>query len=214
MSQSVNLHEQQPVYHFGAPLNEAKAAMVMLHGRGGSPHDMLMLAKSLGQPKVAFLAPQALHNTWYPNRFIAPVASNEPWLTSALMAIEQVLGQISAAGLAMSNTMLLGFSQGACLALEYAARHPQRYGGVVGLSGALIENGDQPRDYSGSFADTPIFLGCSDVDFHIPVARVRRSAQLLQTLGANVTTRIYAGMGHEVNADELAWVQGRLIDIV
>lgn len=184
--------------------------MVMLHGRGGSPHDMLMLAKSLGAANVAFFAPQAANSTWYPNRFIAPLASNEPWLTSALAAVGQVMGQIIAAGLAMSNTMLLGFSQGACLALEYAARHPQRYGAVIGLSGALIENGDQPRDYAGSLAGTPIFMGCSDVDFHIPTVRFQRSAQLLQDLEADVTARLYAGMGHEINADELAWVRKQL----
>lgn len=201
------LHEGQPVFHHGARLHEARSAMIMLHGRGASAQDILALASQWRAPDVAFLAPQAANNTWYPNRFIAPIASNEPWLTSALEMVAGVLAQTESAGIPAQRTLLLGFSQGACLALEFAARHPRHYGGVVGLSGALIENGDQPRAYTGSLAGTPVFLGCSDVDFHIPAGRLDRSADILSGLGAAVTKRIYPGMGHTINADEMAFVQ-------
>jgi predicted esterase len=188
--------------------------MILVHGRGASPRDILLLTQEWqGQVPanaVAYLAPQAANSTWYPNRFVAPVASNEPWLTSALGAVGDALAQVAAAGISPGRTLLLGFSQGACLALEYAARHPQRYGAVIGLSGGLIENGDQSRTYSGSLGGTPVFLGCSDVDFHIPVERVDRTAELLASLGAEVDKRIYPGMGHTVNRDEIEAVQ-RLI---
>ncbi len=177
--------------------------MVMIHGRGASAQDILSLGAELPQHGVAFIAPQAAGNAWYPNRFIAPVATNEPYLTSALETIDALLKHINAQGIPNERVMLLGFSQGACLALEYAARHPTRYGGVIGLSGALIENGDQPRVYSGSLDGTPIFLGCSDVDFHIPAQRVLRSDEVLRGLGANVITQLYPGMGHMVNPEEI-----------
>jgi predicted esterase len=184
--------------------------MIMLHGRGASAQDILALVPEWRASEVAFLAPQAANNTWYPNRFIAPIASNEPWLTSALQIVAGLLDQVSAAGIPGGRTMLLGFSQGACLALEFAARFPRRYGGVIGLSGALIENGDRPRAYTGDLAGTPVFLGCSDVDFHIPAGRLDRSAEVLTSLGAAVTKRIYPGMGHTINADEIAFVQEML----
>lgn len=181
--------------------------MILLHGRGATAEDILGLAQEFDVPATAFIAPQAANATWYPNRFIAPVASNEPWLTSALDVVDGLVNQLLAAGLPASRIFLLGFSQGGCLALEYAARHPQRYGGVIGLSAALIENGDQPRTYAGSLEGTPVFLGCSDADFHIPAARVDRSAQLLRALGGDVDQRIYPGLGHTVNRDELDAVQ-------
>jgi phospholipase/carboxylesterase len=200
------MHEQQPILHHGAALAQARAAMIMIHGRGASAEDILSLAGEFAQPDVAYLAPQAAGHTWYPNRFTAPVATNEPHLSAALAVIDALVARI-AASVPHERVLLLGFSQGACLALEYAARHPRRYGGVVALSGALIENGDQPRNYAGTLAGTPVFLGCSDVDAHIPLARVRRSSQALQALGATVTERIYPGMAHTVNADEVAFVR-------
>lgn len=197
------LHQGQSVLAAGKPLEEAKAAMILLHGRGSDARDILSLAGEFEQPEFAYIAPNAAGNTWYPNRFIAPLESNEPWLSSALQAISDLLAHVEQAGIPAEKTMLLGFSQGACLALEYAARNPQRYGGVAGLSGGLIGPQGMTFNYPGSLTDTPVFLGCSDVDFHIPVERVRESAEVFRTLGASVDERIYPGMGHTVNTDEI-----------
>ncbi len=199
------LHQGQPVLHAGASLEEAQGAMIMLHGRGATAEDILTLASEFNQPNFAYLAPQAAGYQWYPNRFIMPVASNEPYLSSALMLVDEIIGQIVTAGLPRAKLLLLGFSQGACLALEYAARNPQRYGGVAGLSGGLI--GDVIRQYSGSMDNTPVFLGCSDNDFHIPKERVSESASIFRSLGANVTDRLYPNTGHTVNEDELTAVR-------
>lgn len=201
MSQMI--HQNQPLMQAGAPLAQAKAAMILLNGRGASAEDILALAREFTAVDVAFLAPQAAGHTWYPNRFIAPVATNEPHLSSALETIGNLVAGANAAGRAHDHIFLLGFSQGACLALEYAARHPRRYAGVIALSGALIENGDQPRAYSGSLDGTPIFLGCSDADFHIPAQRVLRSEQVLRGMGAHVTAKLYPHLGHTVNDDEI-----------
>lgn len=203
-------HAGQPVLAGGAPLATARAALLLIHGRGASAREILSLTNEFSQRGIAYLAPQAAGSTWYPNRFVAPVESNEPWLTSALACVARLLAEVLASGIPLERTALLGFSQGACLVLEYAARHPQRYGGVIGLSGGLIENGDRPRDYAGALAATPVFLGCSDSDFHIPIERVRRSAALLAGLGGAVTTRIYPGMGHTINRDEIVWVDALL----
>lgn len=197
------IHQDQPVRANGAPLDRARAAVIMLHGRGASAEDILSLAAALPGLDVAYLAPQAAGHTWYPNRFIAPAASNEPHLSSALATIDGLVRDLATRGVPGERVALLGFSQGACLALEYVARHPRRYGGVIALSGALIENGDQPRTYAGALDGTPVFLGCSDVDAHIPIARVQRSDEVLRGLGAEVMTRIYPSMGHTVNQDEI-----------
>ncbi|MGH2542939.1 MAG: alpha/beta hydrolase, partial [Ardenticatenaceae bacterium] len=142
-------------------------------------------------------------NTWYPNSFLAPIPSNEPWLSSALTLLGAVVRQVEAAGIPAERVLLLGFSQGACLTLEFLARHARRYGGVIGLSGGLIGPDGTPRDYAGSLDGTPIFLGCSDRDFHIPAARVHHTAGVLQRMGAHVTKRLYPNMGHTINEDEL-----------
>ncbi|HMO57279.1 MAG TPA: hypothetical protein PKC19_07985, partial [Roseiflexaceae bacterium] len=155
INQTHDPHAATPTLHAGVPLAQARVAMIMLHGRGSSADDILGLAEPLVAADVAYLAPQAAANTWYPYRFVAPVASNEPWLSSALARIDGLLAHVAAAGIPAERTILLGFSQGACLTLEYAARNPQRYGGIAGLSGALIENGDTHRSYSGSLAGTP-----------------------------------------------------------
>ncbi len=201
------LHQGIPVARYGADAVAATAAMIMIHGRGATAEDILYLAHELDAPDVAFLAPQAANATWYPNRFIAPVAANEPWLSSALQVVDELVGSLVAAGIAHDKIFLLGFSQGGCLATEYAARNPRRYAGVIGLSSGLIENGDQPRAYMGTLDGTPVLLGCSDVDFHIPLARVERTAQIFANLGAAVDTRIYPGMDHTVNQDEIDAVQ-------
>lgn len=203
-------HRGARVLAAGAPLAQARLALIMVHGRGASAESILGLAGELDLPDVAYLAPQAAGFAWYPERFIAPVARNEPWLSSALGLLGDLLAHLERAGMPAERTALLGFSQGACLALEFAARSPRRYAGLIGLSGALIENGDQPRAYAGSLAGTPTFLGCSDVDAHIPAGRVERSAQILRGLGADVTATIYPGMGHTVNADEIARARAML----
>jgi predicted esterase len=207
-------HQGQPVLQGGEPLQRARAAMVLVHGRGASADDILTLADDLAVPDVAYLAPQASGHSWYPNSFLAPIAANEPGLSSGLQVIADLLAGIERAGIPPERTLLLGFSQGACLSLEYAARHARRYGGVAGLSGALIGPDGTSRNYAGTLAGTPVFLGCSDVDFHIPAARVEESAQVLRRLGGDVTMRLYAGMDHTVNDDELAFVRGMLTALV
>jgi predicted esterase len=187
----------------GAPLAEARVALVMVHGRGATAADILSFAGELARPGLALLAPQAAGNTWYPASFLAPLAANEPDLSSALALLDRVVARSEAAGVPSARTMLLGFSQGACLALEYAARHARRYGGLVGWSGGLIGPDDTPRDYPGSLAGTPVFLGCGTADPYIPEVRVALSAGVLRRLGADVTERMYPGLGHTVNQDEL-----------
>ena len=179
----------------------------MLHGRGGSAEDILSLADALEMPDLAYVAPQAPGHTWYPLSFLAPIAQNEPALSRALATVGAVVGAIAEGGVPAERVVLLGFSQGGCLALEYAARNARRYGGVVGLSAALIGPPGTPRDYAGSLAGTPMFLGCSDVDGHIPLWRVQESTRVLRGLGAEVTERIYPGMGHTINDDEIARVR-------
>jgi predicted esterase len=200
-------HQGQPVLKTGQRLESAQAVMVLLHGRGATAQSILSFAGEIGQPDVAYLAPQATGNTWYPNSFLAPISSNEPGLSSALAVIDELIRRLSERGVPAERVMLLGFSQGACLALEYAARNARRYGGVVGLSGGLIGPDGTPRAYGGSLAGTPVFLGCSDSDFHIPKERVHHSADVFRQLGGDVTERLYPGMGHTINQDELAFVQ-------
>ncbi len=199
-------HRGQRVVAAGEPLASAHFAMVMVHGRGADAQDILSLASYFARTGFAYLAPEASGNTWYPNSFLAPIASNEPDLSSALALIDAIFAQIAAAGIPAERTVLLGFSQGACLSLEYAARHAKRYGAVVGLSGGLIGPDGTARDYPGSLAGTPVFLGCSDVDPHVPKTRVDLSAEILQRLGGEVTKRIYPNMGHTVEQDEIDFV--------
>lgn len=196
-------HAQSPVVIRGEPPQQAQAALVMLHGRGDSADGILSLADALDVAGYTLLAPQASGYEWYPYSFLAPLAQNEPWLSSALKKVGGVLAQVAGMGIPAERTVLLGFSQGACLALEYIARNAQRYGGVVGLSGGLIGPDGTPRDYGGSLSGTPVFLGCSDIDPHIPAARVRETAAVLERLGADVTMRLYPGLGHTVNQDEI-----------
>jgi phospholipase/carboxylesterase len=191
----------------GAPLETASAAVVLLHGRGASAEDILTLAPELDAPGLAFLAPQAPGYTWYPYTFLAPLEQNEPHLSNALATVADVLASLERAGLGAENTLLLGFSQGACLASEYVARNARRYGGLAGLSGGLIGPDGTPRDYPGSLDGTPVFLGCSDPDPHIPTARVLETEQVLRGMGAAVTARLYPRMGHTINADEIAFVR-------
>ena len=196
-------HQGQPVLTAGEPLASARAAMILVHGRGASAADILMLAGELAQPGFAYLAPEAANHTWYPNSFLAPLASNEPGLSSGLAVIASLLAQVERAGIPAERTVIAGFSQGACLSLEFVARNARRYGGVIALSGGLIGPDGPPRDYPGSLARTPVFLGCSDIDPHIPRERVLLSAEVLKSLGGQVTARLYPRMGHTINRDEL-----------
>ena len=203
-------HRGQPVLVGGESLETARAAMVLVHGRGATAESILTLANEFRVPRVAYRVPQAAGNTWYPHPFLAPIERNEPWLSSALTALERIVSYVEQAGVPLERTVLLGFSQGACLALEYAARHAWHYGGVIGLSGGLIGPDGTPRDYSGSLSGTPVFLGCGDPDPHIPTGRVRESADVLRQLGGEVTMRLYPGLGHTVNQDEIDFVRNLL----
>lgn len=203
-------HQDQPVVAAGRPLGEAAGAVVMVHGRGATAESILGLAGEFRRPDLAYVAPQAAGYTWYPYSFMAPMRQNEPGLSSGLERIGEVLALLEEEGIPPERTVLLGFSQGACLSLEFAARNARRYGGVVGLSGGLIGPPGTPRAYEGSLAGTPVFLGCSDRDPHIPRERVDETAEVMREMGAEVTERIYPGLGHTVNEDELEFVRGIL----
>lgn len=209
-------HADQPIIEYGAPVDEAEVAVILIHGRGDSAAGILGLAREINDSRVLFAAPQAAAGpygpTWYPNSFLAPLAMNQPWLDSALRRVADVHADLQDKGFEDERIILAGFSQGACLASEYAARNVRRFGAVVALSGGLIGTSDIPGvdppvdkefEYSGDFAGTPVFLGCSDVDPHIPLQRVEDSADVFVRLGANVDKRIYPNMPHTVNDDEL-----------
>ena len=197
----------QRVLAAGEPVASARAAMILLHGRGATAEDIMTIASEVQHPGWAYLAPQAVGNAWYPNPFTAPLASNEPYLSAALDMISKLVERVEPT-VPAQRIMLLGFSQGACLTLEWAARNARRYGAIVGLSGGLIGPDDTPRDYPGSFDQTPVFLGCSDVDPYIAKERVLDAAEVFKRMGAAVTVRLYPGMGHMVGAEEIAIVRG------
>jgi predicted esterase len=196
----------QRILQAGEPLATARGAMLLVHGRGATAEDIMTIAAELQSPGFAYLAPQAANNAWYPNSFMAPIESNEPHLSSALNLLQTLLERVEES-VPASRVVLLGFSQGACLATEFAARNARRYGGVVGLSGGLIGPEGTPRDYPGSFEGTPVFLGCSDVDPHIPKERVIETADIFERMGASVITRLYPGMAHTVSLEEIAEVR-------
>jgi phospholipase/carboxylesterase len=183
--------------------------MILVHGRGASAADIMTIAAEVMVPGVAYLAPQAAGSAWYPYPFTAPLEANEPYLSWALQILSSLMAKAEAT-LPVGRLVLLGFSQGACLALEFAARNANRYGGVVGLSGGLIGPDGTPRDYPGDFDRTPVFLGCSDVDPHIPKERVIEAGRVFERMGADVTVRLYPGMGHTTNADEFEAVRAIL----
>ena len=195
----------QRIVEAGEDLRTARAAMILLHGRGATAEDIMTIASEVQQPGWAYLAPQAADNTWYPNPFTAPLESNEPHLSAALETIGRVVERVEAR-MPAQRVVLLGFSQGACLALEWVARNARRYGGVVGLSGGLIGPDGTPRDYPANFDGTPVFLGCSDIDPHIPMRRVVETGEVLKGMGADVTVRFYPGMAHQVSGEELATI--------
>ncbi len=196
-----------------APRPRRRAAAVLLHGRGADSEDMLALAQEFGQHDVAYVAPEAAGRSWYPYSFLAPLEQNEPYLSDALDMVGAALSRLAREGYPPERVALIGFSQGGCLALEYVARNAKRYGAVAGLSAGLIGPPGTPRAYPGSLAGTPVFLGCSDIDGHVPLARVHESRDVLGSLGAKVDERIYPRMGHTVNADEIAAVAALLKQI-
>ena len=222
----VDPHAKLPIMSAGSPLSRARLAVVMAHGRGASAADMISLADHLAIPDVAYLAPDALGHSWWPSSFLAPLAENEPGLTSALKAFESAIASVVEVGLPYERLVVLGFSQGACLALEHVARHGRRYHAAAGLSGALIGTSDiegpareelygyrdKRFDYAPSldFDKMPLLLGCHARDPHIPLSRVDASAGLFAATGANVTKQIYPGRGHGVVAEEVAWLRAIL----
>lgn len=198
-----SLHQGQQVLTVGPSGERARAAMILLHGRGATAASILQLAQMLPHPDLVYLAPQAAGDTWYPHSFMVPIERNEPWLTSALAIVGDVVQQLEDSGIPADKVILSGFSQGACLAAEFAARQARRYGGLLVFSGGLIGPPGTPRDYPGHLDGTPVFLGCSDPDFHIPRERVEESAAVLAEMGGVVTYRLYPNIGHTIIQDEI-----------
>ena len=196
-------HRPAQVRTVGTALDDATSAMILIHGRGASAKSILDLARYLPHPSMAYVAPQAAGNTWYPYSFLEPLERNQPGLDSALAVVGELVEQVVAAGISAENIIIGGFSQGACLASEFVVRNPRRYGGLLVFSGGVIGPPGTPRNESGSLDGTPVFIGCSDVDFHIPVKRVDETAHILSALSGSVTKRIYPQMGHTIIQDEL-----------
>jgi predicted esterase len=209
-----NPHQDQSLLAVGESFENASAAMIMIHGRGATAENILLLSDELNQPGFIYLAPQAANYTWYPYSFMAPIQDNEPGISSGLQVIANIFQNLETKGIPAEKTILLGFSQGACLATEYAARNAKRYGGIMGLSGGLIGPDGIPRDYSGSLNGTPVFLGCSDIDPHIPKERVDATAEIFKKLNGEVTLQLYHDMGHTINQDEIEQVKNMMKEII
>jgi predicted esterase len=199
----MSLPHTQHVYSAGAALDEASAALILLHGRGATAGDILSLATYFDLPQFAYLAPQAEGYSWYPNRFIAPLEQNEPYLSAGLAKVDAIVKEVEARHIPAEKIFLGGFSQGACLATEYVIRNPRCYGGLLVFSGGYIGPLDLPRPPSGDLKGMPAFLGCSDPDPHIPLQRVKETTALLQAMGAKVTERIYPNLGHTIAEEEI-----------
>lgn len=206
-------HEGQPVESMGRPLGKGRAVMILVHGRNAAPRNILELAAALDHPEFTYLAPAAADNTWYPYSFMAETALNEPGISSGLAVLDGLVTQVLETGVSRNRIILTGFSQGACLMTEFAVRHAGRYGGVLAFSGGLIGPPGTTWEYDGGFEGTPVFLGCSDVDAHVPKERVDESAEVFGRMGAVVEKRIYAGMGHLINDDEIAFARS-IVDSV
>ncbi len=196
-------HKDGLVRQFGEPLAEASGAVILLHGRGGSADDILSLARELFRPGLVYLAPQAADNSWYPNSFLAPVAQNQPWLTSALRKVEAMLKIANDAGIFADRIVIGGFSQGACLGTEFVANHPQRYAGLLAFTGGLIGPPDADLAHQGNLAGTPAFFGSGDPDPRVPWERVQKSARIFTEMGAKVTLRRYANRPHSISPEEI-----------
>lgn len=200
----INQHARQPALVAGPPPEKAPATLILLHGRGGSARDMMLLVEPLEAGACAVIAPQAAGNTWYPHSFLAPLETNQPSLDFALGYVGQLVGDLLERGVAPERMVLLGFSQGACLASEFAARNAGRYGAIVGFTGGLIGPPGMPREYRGAFEGTPVFLGSGDPDPHVPFARVQETAEVFTRMGAQVDLRRYPGRPHTIGGEEIA----------
>ncbi|MCF2502352.1 dienelactone hydrolase family protein [Dyadobacter sp. CY107] len=187
----------------GVAIGEAKKAIVMLHGRGGSAEDIISLKRVLNISDMAIYAPKATNNSWYPYSFMAPVAQNQPALDSALALIGQLVADIEADGIAAENIYFAGFSQGACLTLEYTARNAKRYGGIIAFTGGLVGEEMTEESYQGDFAGTPVLIATGDPDPHVPVSRVKESIAILERMNAFVTFAIYPGRQHTISSQEI-----------
>ena len=207
-------HDGEPLVAAGTPLGKSPAVMIMVHGRNAAPRNILDLAPRFERPDFTYLAPAAAGGTWYPFSFMVEKAKNEPGLSSGLWVLEHLVEEVVRQGIRSDQVMLLGFSQGACLTGEFAVRHAVRYGGVILYSGGLIGSPGTTWEYPGSFNGTPVFLGCSDVDAHVPQPRVDESAAVFARMGASVTERIYSGMGHLVNEDEIAFTRALMNEVL
>jgi len=203
-------HAGQPVAVLGPAPESSRGAMIMIHGRNATPASILELVSLIGVPDIHYVAPAAADNTWYPYSFLTDIEKNEPGISSGYFVIDGLVNDLTARGVPRQRIFLLGFSQGACLASTWAARHAARWGGVFALSGGLIGPPGTTWPFPGSFEGTPVFLGCSDVDSHIPKERVEESADLFRRMGATVTMRLYASMGHTVNNDEIMFLRETL----
>ncbi len=195
--------QRTPVEHYGPPLKEARLAAILLHGRGADAADIISLAPELGVSGIAYVAPDAPGNTWYPHSFLAPIEVNEPHLTNALRTIDAIVSELVENGFDHQHIVLAGFSQGACLSLEYAALSARRWAAVLGFSGGLIGAEVDAARYEGDLKQSPVYLGCSDVDPHIPAERVRRTAELYEKLNAAVTIEFFPGRPHSVYPEEI-----------
>ncbi|MBS1564397.1 MAG: alpha/beta hydrolase [Bacteroidetes bacterium] len=194
----------------GIPLNKATQAVVLLHGRGGSAEDILQLGKHLSTEGMALLAPQATQHSWYPYGFMSPVERNQPALDSALAVVDELVESIVAAGIERNNIYVAGFSQGACLTLEYVTRHAHRYAGVIAFTGGLIGEQLNTANYTGSFDNTPFLITTGDADPHVPVSRVQESTDIIQKMQGNVTTKIYKNRPHTISQQEIELANGIL----
>jgi predicted esterase len=203
-------HASQPVLHHGPRPRDARLTVILVHGRGDSAAGILGLTQEFDADDVAWVAPQAAGHTWYPYSFLSPIQRNEPFISSALGVLRRLIEQLDADAVSAERVILMGFSQGACLTSEFAARHARRYAGLAILSGGLIGPAGAARDYAGSFDGTPVLIGCSDVDPHIPLERVEETADILRRMQANVDQRIYPNMAHTINTDEIAAVASLL----
>ena len=205
--------QSQALRTAGAPPSRAKGVVLLIHGRGATADSMLPLADVIAMPDLCYLAPQAEGYTWYPQSFMAPAETNEPFLSSALSRIAAIISGILDAGITPEKLAVIGFSQGACLASETVLRNPRPYGFVGVLSGGAIGPPGTPRDYAGSLAGASVFLGCADHDAHIPLGRVQETSQVLRGMGADVTERIYPGSMHGVNDDEIGHLRKGLLPL-
>lgn len=199
---------QKKIVAEGKELSKAKKALIMIHGRGGSAEDILSVAAHLHVTEYALLAPQATNHSWYPQSFLAPVKANEPWLTGALQLLSDTVQEVTDSGIPMENIYFLGFSQGACLTLEFVTRNAARYGGVVAFTGGLIGDKIYNENYKGDFGGTPVLIATSNPDPHVPVERVYASTNILKNMNAAVTEKVYPNMGHTISRDEIELANG------